>query len=118
VIARRSVRAILLDAEGRLVLIKRTKPDQPPYWTAPGGGVESGDADLEAALHRELGEELGATLDGCQQVFVYNSETETGVSVQHFFVCRIGAVDLTARIGPEFKDPGREGMTSTCGFLE
>lgn len=108
-IARRSVRAILLDAEGRLVLIKRTKPDQPPYWTTPGGGVESDDADLESALRRELGEELGATVDGCQQVFLYSSKAETGVSVQHFFVCSVGSVDPTARTGPEFEDPRRGG---------
>lgn len=53
---RRAARAILIDDLGRLVLIKRTKPGQPPYWTAPGGGVEDTDASVEAALYRELAE--------------------------------------------------------------
>lgn len=39
-IDRRAVRAILVDGGGQLVLIKRTKPGQDPYWTAPGGGVK------------------------------------------------------------------------------
>nr|WP_198152792.1 NUDIX domain-containing protein [Pseudofrankia sp. DC12] len=38
---RRAARAILINDLGQLVLIKRTKPDQAPYWTAPGGGVET-----------------------------------------------------------------------------
>jgi ADP-ribose pyrophosphatase YjhB (NUDIX family) len=106
-VTRRSVRAILFDARGQLLLIKRIKPDQPLYWTAPGGGVEPGDADLVAALHRELDEELGATVNACQQVFSHSSETETGVSVQHFFVCRLISLDRDKRSGPEFKDPQR-----------
>lgn len=55
-ITRHSARAILIDDEGRLVLIKRTRPGQVPYWTTAGGGVEDSDASVEAALHRELAE--------------------------------------------------------------
>ena len=40
-VERRSARAILIDDEGRLVLIKRSKPDREPYWTTAGGGVVS-----------------------------------------------------------------------------
>lgn len=58
---RRAARAILIDDRGRLVLLKRSKRDRAPYWTTPGGGVEETDASVEAALHRELAEELGAT---------------------------------------------------------
>ena len=59
-VGRRAVRAILTDDRGRLVLIRRTRPGQPPYWTAPGAGVENGHGSVEAALHRALAEELGA----------------------------------------------------------
>ena len=41
---------------GRLVLIRRTRPGQAPYWTTAGGGVEDSDESAEAALHRELRE--------------------------------------------------------------
>ncbi|MCE7011793.1 NUDIX hydrolase [Kibdelosporangium philippinense] len=83
-VGRRAARAILIDDDGRLVLIKRTKPAQAPYWTAPGGGVEETDPSVEAALHRELAEELGAEAADASQVFLFSSPSDTGVAVQHF----------------------------------
>ncbi|MFI7075662.1 NUDIX domain-containing protein [Micromonospora sp. NPDC049903] len=106
-IVRRSVRAILLDGDDRLVLIKRIKPGQAPYWTTPGGGLESTDVSLEAALRRELHEELGAEADGFVQVFLSTAPAGEGVSVQHFFVCRLVELRETARTGPEFDDASR-----------
>src|SRR6476620_1878881 len=57
-VVKRTALAILLDAD-ELLLIKRTKPDEPPYWITPGGGVEPEDATVVDALHREVDEELG-----------------------------------------------------------
>jgi len=42
VVRRRSARAILIDDDGHLVLIRRTRPGRAPYWTTAGGGVEDG----------------------------------------------------------------------------
>ncbi|MEV4753657.1 NUDIX domain-containing protein [Micromonospora sp. NPDC049559] len=108
-IVRRSVRAILLDDDDRLVLIKRTKPGQVPYWTTPGGGLESTDASLEAGLRRELHEELGAEADRFAQVFLITAPDGEGVSVQHFFACRLTRLREDARTGQEFTDPSRGG---------
>jgi 8-oxo-dGTP pyrophosphatase MutT (NUDIX family) len=77
-VGRRAARAILIDDQGRLVLIRRTKPGQAPYWTAPGGGVEDADGSVEAALHRELAEELGAEAAGASRVFLYSWLTGRG----------------------------------------
>jgi ADP-ribose pyrophosphatase YjhB (NUDIX family) len=99
----------LIDDRGRLVLIRRTKPGQPPYWTAPGGGVENGDGSVEAALHRELAEELGAEAAGASRVFLYSSPSDSGVAVQYFFVARLVAMDEALRGGPELADPSRGG---------
>ena len=107
-VGRRAARAILIDDLGRLVLIKRTKPGQAPYWTAPGGGVEDTDASVEAALYRELAEELGAATDA-SQVFLFSSPSDAGVAVQHFFVARLASLDEAARSGLEFSDPSRGG---------
>lgn len=108
-VGRRAARAILIDEMGRLVLIKRIKPGQAPYWTAPGGGVEATDASVEATLYRELAEELGATATDASQVFLFSSPSDAGVAVQHFFVVRLASLDESARAGPEFSDPSRGG---------
>jgi ADP-ribose pyrophosphatase YjhB (NUDIX family) len=108
-VGRRAARAILIDDEGRLVLIRRTKPGEAPYWTTPGGGVEQADASAEAALYRELGEELGAEVSGATRVFLVSSASEAGVAVQYFFVARLLSMDAAARSGPEFSDPVRGG---------
>ncbi|MBX9386958.1 NUDIX domain-containing protein [Streptomonospora nanhaiensis] len=110
-VRRRAARAILIDNQARLVLIKRTKPGQPPYWTTPGGGVEADDDSVETALHRELAEELGATAERASQVFLFSSSSDAGVDVQHFFVARLSSLDESARSGPEYNDPTRGGYT-------
>jgi ADP-ribose pyrophosphatase YjhB (NUDIX family) len=106
-IARRSARAIIIDDRARLVLIKRTKPGVAPYWTTAGGGVEESDASVEAAMRREIFEELGAEAAGAVQVFLVCEQRPAGVQVQHFFVTRLVRLDPAARTGPEFLDPSR-----------
>lgn len=103
-LVQRSVRAILLDGDD-LILFKRTVPGQQPYWTTPGGRVEPDDTGLEAALRRELLEELGATVTGLRQVFTFAEETPSVDYVHIFYVCRLESMDLTKRSGPEFTDP-------------
>ncbi|HEX3962790.1 MAG TPA: NUDIX hydrolase [Trebonia sp.] len=104
-VARRSARAILIDDDGSLVLIKRTKPGVPVYWTTAGGKVEDRDASVEAAMHREIFEELGATATGATQVFLVSTPTESGVRIQHVFVARLTSLDLSLRNGPELTNP-------------
>lgn len=106
-IARRSARAILIDDNARLVLIRRAKPGRARYWTTAGGGVEARDASVEAAMRREIFEELGAEAGEASQVFLVSDETPGGVRVQHFFAARLVSLDLAKRHGPEFLDPSR-----------
>src|ERR1700733_1093449 len=107
VVRRRVARAVLNEWEGFLVLIRRTRPGRAPYWTTAGGGVEDSDPSIEAAMHRELAEELGAKAIGSSQVFLDSWSTEAGLYVQHFFVTRLASMDLSIRNGPEFADPSR-----------
>lgn len=102
------VRAILLTGQNSLLLIKRIKPSSPtPYWVAPGGGVEASDQDLEAALARELLEELGARIEVLSEAFVLRHEKAGKRLEEHFFICRLLGYDLSLRHGPEFEDPTR-----------
>ena len=107
-VVKRAARAIVIDDDGRLLLVKRTKPGRAPYWTTPGGGVEPGDVSVKHAMVRELREELGAEVGAVQQVFLVSEQVGAGgVAVQHFFVCCLRRLDLDRRHGPEFLEPGR-----------
>ena len=106
-IVRRSARAVLIDDEDRLVVIRRARPGQEPYWTTAGGGVESEDTSRAAAVERELGEELGAVVRVGQQVFLVSSVNGAGLTVQHFFLCRLLGIEPALRVGPEHTDLSR-----------
>lgn len=107
VVVRRGARALLIDEEGRLVLIRRNVPGRAPYWVTPGGGVEPTDASVEDGLHRELMEELGATAKIVRQVFLTSQPKDAGVAVHHYFLARMASMDLTLRSGPELQEPVR-----------
>lgn len=106
-VARRTARAILIDGNSRLILFRRTLPKRKPYWSTPGGGVDPEDGSIEAALHRELAEELGATVDRTAPVFLSTSPRGDGIAIAHFFVCRLVSMDLTKRTGSEFTNPAK-----------
>lgn len=58
---RRSARALVVDADERILLAAFDFGDR-QLWATPGGGIEPGESVLEA-LRRELDEELGFALD-------------------------------------------------------
>jgi ADP-ribose pyrophosphatase YjhB (NUDIX family) len=95
------VRALLVTQDGDLITIRRTRPGQEPYWVLPGGGVENGE-DLEAALARELHEELAATadIDGLVRIL------DDGFELQYIYLARAQSWSASAadRSGPEFAD--------------
>lgn len=105
-IIKRNARAILLDGD-ELVLIKRTKPGREPYWVSVGGGVEDDDPSIEAALRREVFEELGGKLGRTELVHLITDDLGDGIGVQHIFAARLEAMDLAARTGAEFGKPER-----------
>ncbi|MFV0306552.1 MAG: NUDIX domain-containing protein [Desertimonas sp.] len=54
---RAAVRAVVLDPDDRVMLVRFEFPTA-TVWALPGGGIEPGECDHDA-LRRELGEELG-----------------------------------------------------------
>ncbi|MDN5797864.1 MAG: NUDIX domain-containing protein [Intrasporangium sp.] len=60
---RRTARVLLVDDLGRILLFSDSDPGLPGrhWWITPGGGVDPGESDLQAAV-REVEEETGARI--------------------------------------------------------
>ncbi|MFE2167143.1 NUDIX domain-containing protein [Streptomyces sp. NPDC059447] len=97
------VRAVLVTADDTMLVIRRTKPGIPEYWVLPGGGVEPGDESREAALHREIHEEIAGTADIVRIFHTMESDDER----QLFYLARIATWSFDDRTGPEFSAEGR-----------
>jgi 8-oxo-dGTP pyrophosphatase MutT (NUDIX family) len=59
VVVRQGVRALLLDPDDRVLLVRFVNPETAEeFWATPGGGLDPGE-ELEDGLRRELREETG-----------------------------------------------------------
>jgi ADP-ribose pyrophosphatase YjhB (NUDIX family) len=105
------VRALLLTEAGRLLLFRRLKDGLEPYWVMPGGGVERTDASLEAALRREIREELGGGVQVIRSLYITEHDGEgqyDGWRVRHhYYACYLTGYDLAQRTGTEFSNPAK-----------
>ncbi|MFJ3206098.1 NUDIX domain-containing protein [Streptomyces sp. NPDC086989] len=97
------VRAVLVTADDTMLVIRRTKPDIPEYWVLPGGGVEPSDESREAALHREIDEEIAGKADIIRLLHTLETDDER----QLFYLARIATWSFEDRTGPEFSAEGR-----------
>ncbi|MFD8640019.1 NUDIX domain-containing protein [Streptomyces zaomyceticus] len=97
------VRAVLVTADDTMLVIRRTRPGIPEYWVLPGGGVEPGDESREAALHREIHEEIAGKADIVRLLHTMESDDER----QFFYLARVATWSFEDRTGPEFSAEGR-----------
>lgn len=97
------VRAILTTPTGTTLLIKRIKPGVPAYWVLPGGGVEPADLKHEAALRREIHEELAGQIETPRLLH----SLQRGDDTEFFYLADITTWSFEDRSGPEFSQEGR-----------
>ena len=93
------VAAALIDADGRVLIAKRPQGKQlAGLWEFPGGKVDPGERP-EAALIRELKEELGVDVnEACRAPFVFASHGyESFHLLMPLFLCRRWSGTVVAR---------------------
>lgn len=108
---RRAMRVLLVDDRDRLLLFQDSDPGLSPvprWWITPGGGVEPGEGDVDAAV-RELFEETGirvtpsdlagplatrVVVHGYSDVVTTQDEVFWSVRVPAFEVSTVGHTDL------------------------
>jgi 8-oxo-dGTP pyrophosphatase MutT (NUDIX family) len=85
------VRAVLLH-DGKFLLVQHHNhlPETVGKWGLPGGRIEAFDANLVAALHRELYEEFHVTVDVVGFVAMYTYRDRA----HHIFLARPRTVDF------------------------
>jgi 8-oxo-dGTP pyrophosphatase MutT (NUDIX family) len=91
------VKAMVFDAEGRLLMI-RHRYGNSALWMLPGGGVERGEA-LAAAAAREVMEEVSCRTDELAPLGTYRNRAEGRRDTVHLF--RATTVDMPVADGVE-----------------
>jgi 8-oxo-dGTP pyrophosphatase MutT (NUDIX family) len=118
---------LIVDSSSRVLLFRADLPDRPPWWYAPGGGVEAGETD-EQALVREVAEETGLVVDVASlgqpvwtRDYIFRWKEKDERHLERFFVVRVGeqAVDLSgldsdeAAVVREYRWWALDGMASS-----
>ncbi|QNE78984.1 NUDIX domain-containing protein [Streptomyces finlayi] len=98
------VRAILITPDNTTLLMKRVRPGRTPYWVVVGGGVEETDANHEAALLREIREEIAGE---AEIVRPFHQLKNPSGETEHFYLARIKTWNFADRSGPEFQRDDR-----------
>nr|WP_237419127.1 NUDIX domain-containing protein [Kitasatospora sp. SID7827] len=87
-----------------MLVINRVRPGVDPYQVLVGGGVEDEDSGLEAALLREVREEIAGEATDLRPF--HRFESDKG-ETEHFYTARVTAWNFDDRSGPEFSRDDR-----------
>jgi 8-oxo-dGTP pyrophosphatase MutT (NUDIX family) len=103
-VAPTSVRIVLSDRDGRVLMLLRAADDDilPGAWELPGGGLDPGESALEAAA-RELREEVGVALDEAD-LSEWGTFRRAGGRCTAFFAADCAAADCAPSLSHEHDD--------------
>lgn len=87
--------AVIIDGDGRILLVKRGKEPQKGRWSVPGGSVEAGETLAEAAA-REALEETGLVVSIGRELWQLTTPTADGRLYEiHDFAAVVTGGELT-----------------------
>jgi 8-oxo-dGTP diphosphatase len=86
---------VIVDVEGRILLVRHLRPTVYDFWVAPGGGVE-GTEDLRATVQRETREECGLEVEPLQIAYVEDLWTPEIRICKVWFIGRVIRGELTS----------------------
>jgi len=94
--------AALVERDGRYLITRRRETAVLPLlWDFPGGRVERGESD-EAALVREVGERLGASVEVGQLISFVNHPYEKYAVDLYLYECALLSDELHCRAVKEY----------------
>jgi ADP-ribose pyrophosphatase YjhB (NUDIX family) len=98
------VRAVPITDDNQLVVIRRERTGRPTYHVFPGGGVEPGDVSFEAALVREVAEEIAGVIEVGPCFHEASRVLGNGEDQRElFYLCRLRAYSANGGVGPEWR---------------
>ena len=111
-----AVGAIVI-TEGRVLLVKRSRPPSEGLWAIPGGRVELGET-LQQAAEREIIEETGLTIRAGDPVYTFDviERDDAGRIRFHYVIVDFMADYLSGKLNPS--DDASEARWVTPEELE
>lgn len=104
---RPSARVLVLDPDGRTLLMEYRRPRGGTLWTLPGGGLEAGETHEQAA-RRELFEETGRRVDALglwiwKREHVWEWEDKHYRSIERMYLLRTEHFEVDLSNAQEFE---------------
>lgn len=94
--AHRISAGVLVEHEGRLLMVRHLRPGRYDFWVAPGGGVQ-GDESLEDAAAREVREETGLAVQVGRLLYIEDLVSPECRTAKFWFAGRLlgGVLDTS-----------------------
>ena len=105
---------VLVEHEGRVLLVRSVRSGKCDFWVAPGGGVQ-GSEELTAAARREVKEETGLEVDVIRLLYIEELLQPTLRICKFWYIGKLrgGTLSVQHQMRPLSTSPKRLGCLAT-----